>query len=649
MRLNSATSIIICTHFLLTASASLLAATYSSTYSYDVPNGKVIKTNPNGQRLEYTYNAVNKLTELKLLDASDAPSFTYAYDLTDQLEKISYPGGEQIYAYDDFDRLKSIKDFGQTNPMLAFAYDHQDRITWITYPDGSEVCYEYDPDGRMTRVGRILPPGGATVCSGADEKTNFFYDAKGRLATVNYPNGIEKFQTYNSTTGQIASVGYRRQTGGDLIYSDTFAYVSNSTLYDTVTRTTPAGIQITDYDYDAYQRITEVLEVNGRKTVYQYDDFGNRTHETITNINDATVTGGTPKAYGAYVYEYPPNSNRLSRILKDGVELESFIYDNAGRIIQRKHASNGVSDYEFDARGLLTTVTKPGTRIDYSYDALGVRKSKTVNGTTTQYLTANIFGFSRVLMELDSALGIKATYAFAGHLPLKEEPVAADRSQDLYLLHSGVVGSVTHALDSAGNIQHEYEYNAFGMRSEISSTGASNKHYGYTSEELDAETGLVYLRARYYDPSIGRFISADPYWGRLDDPVSQNRFIYVQNNPLLYTDPSGLTRDDIDQMTEHVQATQPDLNVDPYIGTFPMMGDGFRAITNPITRNITIDNYYLKEDLSTKDLFLLENIIIHESIHRTRPRMDSILRPLTHDDIYKEAEDRQIYPNLQCN
>ena len=69
---------------------------------------------------------------------------------------------------------------------------------------------------------------------------------------------------------------------------------------------------------------------------------------------------------------------------------------------------------------------------------------------------------------------------------------------------------------------------------------ASHGHYGYTGQEYDAETGLLYLRARYYDPAIGRFISADPYWGRLNEPASQNRYSYVHNNPLMYTDPLGL-------------------------------------------------------------------------------------------------------------
>ncbi|MDH5731534.1 MAG: RHS repeat-associated core domain-containing protein, partial [Gammaproteobacteria bacterium] len=70
--------------------------------------------------------------------------------------------------------------------------------------------------------------------------------------------------------------------------------------------------------------------------------------------------------------------------------------------------------------------------------------------------------------------------------------------------------------------------------------GTDHLGYGYTGEQFDADTGLLYLRARYYDPMLGRFISVDPYLGRLEVPESQNRVIYVHNNPLLYTDPSGL-------------------------------------------------------------------------------------------------------------
>lgn len=159
------------------------------------------------------------------------------------------------------------------------------------------------------------------------------------------------------------------------------------------------------------------------------------------------------------------------------------------------------------------------------------------------YLTASIFGMSRVVAELNDNLSLKATYVYGGQQLLKEEPSSGNRSHDVYLLSDGVVGSITHATDSSGQAKDEYRYDAFGIRSTTSQTSNSHGHYGYTGREYDEEAGLLYLRARYYDPKIGRFISADPFWGRLEEPASQNRYTYVHNNPLLYTDPLGLDAD----------------------------------------------------------------------------------------------------------
>ncbi len=108
-----------------------------------------------------------------------------------------------------------------------------------------------------------------------------------------------------------------------------------------------------------------------------------------------------------------------------------------------------------------------------------------------------------------------------------------------------------------------------------------------------------------------------------------------------YVDTDGLTREDIDRMTEIARETQPDLNVPPpgRIGTAPLVADG-SAITNPITLGVTVDNFYLRE-LSEQQRRLLLETIIHESIHRSRSRMDMILKPFEHPDIYEEARRRR--------
>jgi hypothetical protein len=145
---------------LIFAFASLVSVPFSvqaaiyTTWNYDVPNGIVTRTEPNGIAIAYHYNAVNRLSKV-VIDTGGTPSeLNYYYDdLTDQLERQTYPGGGQLYSYDDFDRQETVSAFGA---LLHFSYNYQDRVTWIIYT-GSKgaVCYEYDPDGRITRVGRV--------------------------------------------------------------------------------------------------------------------------------------------------------------------------------------------------------------------------------------------------------------------------------------------------------------------------------------------------------------------------------------------------------------------------------------------------------------------------------------------------------------
>ena len=203
--------------------------------------------------------------------------------------------------------------------------------------------------------------------------------------------------------------------------------------------------------------------------------------------------------------------------------------------------TNGLTTYTWDDRGYLIKLEKPGATLSYTYNALGARTSKTVTTSqttvTTKYVTAPIFGMNHVLMELDSSNNVTARYVYGGHEQLIAEPSPDNTANDQYLLHGGSVGNVTHAVSRSGAVQNEYGYDAFGNRTLVSGSVATR--FGYTGEESDAESGLLYLRARYYDPVIGRFISVDPYLGRLAEPATQNRYVYVRNNPMIYVDPSG--------------------------------------------------------------------------------------------------------------
>lgn len=99
------------------------------------------------------------------------------------------------------------------------------------------------------------------------------------------------------------------------------------------------------------------------------------------------------------------------------------------------------------------------------------------------------------------------------------------------------LGSVIGLTDALGQVIASYDYDEFGrIKSE---TGNSTNPFKYTGEFYDSETGFLYLRAKYYDASIGRFITKDTYKGQLNNPISLNHYTYVENNPLTKTDPSG--------------------------------------------------------------------------------------------------------------
>ena len=101
----------------------------------------------------------------------------------------------------------------------------------------------------------------------------------------------------------------------------------------------------------------------------------------------------------------------------------------------------------------------------------------------------------------------------------------------------GRLGSVRGVVDTQGRIVKTYDYDAFGMPSVLSAPAVA---YGFTGEQFDTETRLLFLRARYYDPTIGRFISPDSYPPSVLDPQTLNSYAYVENNPINLSDPQGL-------------------------------------------------------------------------------------------------------------
>jgi RHS repeat-associated protein len=234
-------------------------------------------------------------------------------------------------------------------------------------------------------------------------------------------------------------------------------------------------------------------------------------------------------------YTYDAVGNRLSTLnsspwtYDDRNELLSLpnttlTYDPNGNMATRLDSSGSWS-YVFDVEDRLIQVFKNSAEVSrFAYDPLGRRVEKVAGTVTRSY----VYDRENILRETSSS-GPVLTYL---HGPGIDEPLASEDNGGVRTyLHPDGLGSIVKTTNASGAAGSTFKYNAFG----VIETGTPS--YAYTGREWDAEAGLYYYRARYYDPKNGRFLSEDP----IGFAGGENFYVYVDNNPVLFTDPFGLT------------------------------------------------------------------------------------------------------------
>ena len=211
----------------------------------------------------------------------------------------------------------------------------------------------------------------------------------------------------------------------------------------------------------------------------------------------------------------------------------TYTYDDNGNLTSKTSKANGeVTSYSYDAENQLIRVDRPGTVAEYRYDALGRRIEKVVNAVSTRYIYDN----EDIAVEVD---GTTTAQAFYLHGPGIDEPLSMGRfgaGGGTVVFHADGLGSISTLTDLNGNPVRSYTYDSFGRL--VAQTGTFSNSYTYTGRELDPESGLLYYRARYYEPAIGRFLQEDPI-GAFED---SNLYTYSQSNPVNFIDPFGLRR-----------------------------------------------------------------------------------------------------------
>jgi RHS repeat-associated protein len=189
----------------------------------------------------------------------------------------------------------------------------------------------------------------------------------------------------------------------------------------------------------------------------------------------------------------------------------------------------------------MTSATGNGKTITMVYDAFGNRVSKAVTTasgtTTTQYLVeddVNPTGLPQVLEEKVGG-AVQRVYTY-GLQRISENQFFDNQWTASFYVYDGA-GSVRQLTDSNGNMTDEYEYDAYG--NSFTKQGATPNNYLYRGEQYDPDLGLYYLRARYYNPNTGRFLSRDPEDGKANIPVTLHKYLYAAGDPVNLKDPTG--------------------------------------------------------------------------------------------------------------
>jgi RHS repeat-associated protein len=462
--------------------------------TYDEAGRALTKTNRNGQTAYSYYDSSGKLFRIKTLN----DTISYLFDADGKTVKIKNSLATIYCFYNGRDLMSSMAENIVSNHTISYTYDAEGKLMNITYPNSIKVTYGYDVFDRVIKIDKNASTRLLTVyynlddtvsreSTGSVQVTNYTYNARGFVSQIQTKNGSKFVLSMNYTYDKVGNVG-------NISY-------------------TPTSYE--NYTYDWLNRLTQAKGVGastwGSTIKYGYDSMGNRLWKNENSVNTSYV-------YGAY--------NKLAWNITSGVNT-TWKYNGNGALTWRNTTSPQYQ-YAFNSMDQLTNVYRwtGSTRSlvgSYYYDGNGAR-AKTVEGSrTTEYMYS---GHDPIC---DRFNGTYTDYVYLnGRMKMKLI------GSDTYWYIDDALGSTRLVYKGSVKVYSVTTYKPFGTAYGASGT----EKFTYAGEMKDS-TGLFYLSARYYDPSIGRFVSMDLILGRPEKPQTMNRYSYCTNNPLIFTDPTG--------------------------------------------------------------------------------------------------------------
>lgn len=555
---------------------TLLESPIGGTINYSYfANGNLKETNYNGNKISIIQDGWGR--KISLTDPS-AGTYTYDYNELGESTKETTPNGSTTYKLNDWGKLETKTIAGNnTNSTTQYTYTPDSKLLLKTvYTDGGDAGktivtdYTYDSKKRLETTTE-------TTAYGAVFTNKIEYDAWGRIeketktaslngktsisATQNeYKNGFA-YKVYEIKNGQktktlweITEVNAQGQLtkatlGNGIAINniyDSYGYVTNikhtlgmttimelGTNFDTQRgnlkwrKNSLFGNVTENFDYDSQDRLTQYPNAQGVQENQTYEDDGRIKSNTVGTYNYANSnkkyqnTSIALSASALSDYQNKPlqtvSYNTFKspvEIVEDGIDKISFVYND----------NNDRSVMFYGGLGLKETRTY---RKHYSADGAMEIKENTQTGAIEFVTYIGGDGYSAPVVY-------KKEYSSAG----------AIQEQTLYL-HRDYQGSILAITNETGAIVEKRQFDAWGAIVKVQDgtgnilNGLTILDRGYTGHEHLQSVGLIHMNGRLYDPILHRFLQPDNYVQDPDNTQNYNRYGYVLNNPLKYTDPSG--------------------------------------------------------------------------------------------------------------
>ena len=406
------------------------------------------------------------------------------------------------------------------------------------------INYEYDAKGNMTTVSDSL--------NNSKVMARYTYDSNDNLSSVTYGNGTSTSYTYNKGNMIEKVINNNADNTQMSIYSYDYYLDGN------VSQQNRNGVKCY-YDYDEFSRIIDE-DYDREEIDYYYDAAGNRTLKKICDDNGDTDVN----------YTYDLNNRLLEESTnyysKNKTDVTKYVYDNNGNqikkigyttkgvngspsqdLVSENELNNTYEIYKYNEFNEMTSFeSNKESKWEYAYLPNGLRYRKSNASNFDRYVWDRN---GNIIAEMNGEGNLTSKYVRGNKL------ISKDGNE--YFGYDGH-GSVVNISNESGKSIKSYDYDAFGV--ELNRDVNDTNLFRYCGEQYDNETDSIYLRARYYNPSLGRFTTEDTYWnssnriygdkeykeGEIKYPdykaiiQSENLYIYCINNPTCYLDITGL-------------------------------------------------------------------------------------------------------------